>query len=564
MTWVILLVVIVVGVSLFAAARRPSTEGSVEQVGSTIRRLFQYALLFGAVVLVAVGLSAVLGQALSVNEVASDRRSLALPLAYLMVGFPAGVGLAGWVRRQHLRQPLEAESRAWRLYLTVASITALIVFVVSAIRVLEGVFGAENYSGDALARMIVWLGVWAGHWLLSRKAPTQERLVWHRLAGSAIGLIVGSVGLGNSIASALRQVFDQMSGGLVATYYSWTWRDALSWLVVGGLVWGWYWLANVLKSDRSSRAFQGYVVILGVLSGLITGLVALSGLLLDALVWFLGDAQPTVWEQFESAPGGVAALVTGLWIWWYHRSVLAPERAEGRAEVYRVYDYLVSAVGLVASTTGATILLVAFFDTFSRQGAIASSDGRGGINLVLAAVTAFVIGGPVWGYTWRRTQRLASESAGETNAVSRRTYLFVLIGIGGTTALISLISVFFSVFQAVLGETGNLLRDIRVPLSLVITVGAVAAYHWLVVKRDRRRYPPESSGIRSIMLIGAGPEVGKEVARRTGAKVETIGRADEVAPLTFEVIMESLEGQASEAVLVVATGSTVEVVPLTR
>ncbi len=560
MSFVILLVAVVAGVALFMSVRRPSAEGTAEQTGSTIRRLFQYALLFGTVVLVAIGLSSILGQAFSVNEIAGDRRSLALPLAYLSVGLPTGLLLARWVRKQHLRQPLEAESPAWTLYLSIASITSLIVFVVAALRMLEALFGAENYSGDALARMIVWFAVWAGHWVLVSRTPRQDRLVWHRLAGSATGLVVASVGLGNTIASALRQLFDQMSGGLAAVNYSWTWRNGLSWLIVGGLVWGWYWMANAIRTDRSSGPFQGYVVILGVLSGLITALVATSGLLYDVLVWFLGAAESSAWRQFESAPGGVAALVTGLWVWWYHRTVLSPERSEGRPEIYRVYDYLVSVAGLVTSTTGATILLVAFFDTFSRQGEVAGSDG--GINLVLAAVTAFLVGVPVWGLVWLRTQRLAAGSAEETNSVSRRTYLFLLIGVGGTTALISLITVFFSVFQSILGETSNLLRDIRIPLSLVITVGSMAVYHWLVFKRDRVAYPADSSGIRSILLVGASEEVGKAIAHKTGAKVQILERSDDAQMLAFDDVVKVLDGQTSARVMVVANGDTPEVIPL--
>ncbi len=559
-TFVLLFVAVAVGVGIFMSSRRRPGEGAAEQVGSTIRRLFQYALLFGAVVLVAIGLSSVLGAALNVNELAGDRRSLALPLAYLAVGFPAGMWLASWVRRQHQRQPLEAQSLAWTLYLTLASFTALIVLVVAALRVLEGAFGAETFSGDALARMIVWAAVWFGHWALASRAPRQDHLVWHRLLGSATGLTVGSIGLGNTIASGLRQLFDQMAGGLAAANYSWTWRNAVGWVLVGGLVWGWYWIFNSLRTDSSTRPFQGYVVIVGVLSGLITALVATSGLLYDVLVWFLGDAEPNVWRQFESAPGGVAALVTGLWVWWYHRTVLAPVRSQGRLEVDRVYDYLVSAAGLITSSTGATILLVAFFDTFSRQGEVAGS--RGGINLVLAAVTAFLVGLPVWGLVWLRTQRLAADSAEETNAVSRRVYLFLLMGVGGTTALISLISVFFSVFQSVLGETSNLLRDVRIPLALVITVGSLAVYHWLVFRHDRAAYPPETSGIRMIMLVGATQDVGKAVAHQTGAKVQTMLRADDVVPLGYDEIIAALNGHASERVLVMGTAAGTQVVPL--
>ena len=560
MTSIFLLVAVAVGVGLFFALKRPSVESAAEQVGSTIRRLFQYALLFGAVILVASGLSSVLGQALSFDAIAGDRGSLALPLAYLAVGLPAGLWLAAWVRRQHARQPLEAQSVAWTLYLTFASLTSLITLVVAALRVLEGALGAESYSGDALARMIVWFGVWFGHWFLASRAPRQQSLVWHRLAGSATGLVIGAVGLGNTIASGLRQLFDQMSGGLAATNYSWTWRNAVAWLVVGGLVWGWYWLFHALGKDVTSRPFQGYVVIVGVLSGLITALVATSGLLYDVLVWFLGDAESSAWKQFESVPGGVAALVTGLWLWWYHRTVLAPVRSQGRLEVDRVYDYLVAAAGLITSATGATILLVAFFDTFSRQGEVAGS--ASGINLVLAAVTAFLVGLPVWGVVWRRTQRLAATSGEETNAVSRRAYLFLLMGVGGTTALISLISVFFSIFQSLLGETTNLLRDIRIPLALVITVGSLAVYHWMAFRKDRLTFPPESSGIRSIMLVGATEDVGKAVARQTGAKVQTLQRSDDVVALEFDDIIGVLNGHASERVLVVGTSAGTQVVPL--
>ena len=558
---------IVFGVVMFVRSRQDVAAPSAAQVGSTIRRLFQYALLLGVVALVAAGLSSVLAAALASGELASDRGSLALPLAYLSVGLPAGAVLALWVRREHQANPDEATTLAWGIYLSAMSAIALTVSVVSLIQVAEWLLRAESYSSGALARSLVWTAVWAVHWYLAAAAPQQRRLVWHRLFGSATGLLVGSIGLGNTIAAVLRQIVDSMSDTLAAADYNWTWRNGVAWLLVGGLVWAWYWFAHTLVPDRDTLPFHAYVLVLGVLSGLVTALAGLSGVVLDAFVWWFGDAEPTAREQFSSVPGATAAIATGLWIWWYHRTVLAPERQAGRGEVHRAYDYLVSAIGLVTSASGATILLVALFDTLSSEGSLASDSS--GINLVIAALTAFLIGIPVWVTAWLPSQRLAKAEAGEANSRSRRVYLFLLFGIGGTIALISLIVVFFAVFEWLLDESGNVLREIRTPLSLVITIGSLSGYHWSVLRGDRAAFGFEASAIKSIMLIG-DRDVGKELARVTGAKVQTIERADESHRLELEEIVEAIDGfvAASDghpeaSVLVVAVSTGTEVIPLT-
>ena len=557
---------IIVGAVILVRSRQAGTASSGVEVGSTIRRLFQYALLLGVVVLVAAGLSSVVAAALASGELASDRGSLALPLAYLSVGLPAGAVLALWVRRQHQDIPDEAATLAWGVYLSVTSAIALTVSVVSLLEVFEWVLREGRYSSGALARSLVWTAVWAVHWYLAAAAPQQRRLVWHRLFGSATGLLVGSIGLGNTIAAVLRQVVDSMSDALAVADYNWTWRNGVAWLLVGGLVWAWYWFAHTLRPDRESVPFGVYVLAIGVLSGLVTALAGLSGVVYDVFVWWFGDAEPTAREQFSSVPGATAAIVTGLWIWWYHRTVLAPERGAGRGEVHRAYDYLVSAIGLVTSASGATILLVALFDTLSSQGALASDSS--GINLVIAALTAFLIGIPVWISAWLPSQRLAKSIAGEANSRSRRVYLFLLFGIGGTTALISLIVVFFAVFEWLLGESGNLLRETRTPLALVITIGSLSAYHWHVFRGDRAAFESEAAAIKSIMLIG-DRDVGKELARVTGAKVQTIERADGSRQLELDEIVEALDrfseafdGHSEARVLVVASNTGTEVIPL--
>ena len=405
----------------------------------------------------------------------------------------------------------------------------------------------------------MWAIVLVAHWYVGESHPMPQRLRLYRLFGSAVGLFVGTIGLGNLVAFVLRRVYDSVSGGLLVNDYSWSWGDAVGWLIIGGAVWAWYWLANSLRRDADGALWSGYVLILGVFAGIVTAVSALAIVLFDTLRWVFGDATSDAVDHFSSVPGAVAALITGAWVWWYHRTVLAPVRIPGRGQAHRAYDYLLAAVGLVTTTTAVAVLIVAFFESFGSA-PIARSDG--GLEVVLAAVTGLIVGVPLWMSAWRPNQRLVATEPSEMSSSIRRAYLFLVFGVGGVAALISLVVIFVSVFDALLDGSGNILREVDWPVAIVLAVGANAVYHWRVYRSERSSYTQESR-LRDVLLIGADDELARQVRETTGAKVQAIRRSDETL-LTVEAVADALRENEEESVLVVSIDGGTRVVGLRR
>jgi hypothetical protein len=70
-----------------------------------------------------------------------------------------------------------------------------------------------------------------------------------------------------------------------------------------------------------------------------------------------------------------------------------------------------------------------------------------------------------------------------------------------------------------------------VPLALVLTVGVIAGYHWLVFRHDRamtRQMPEEARlHIRSVMVVGSdAPGLRQALAEATHARIQVWQRLD--------------------------------------
>lgn len=546
------LLVLIVGAS---RRRHPGTPGIDAR---SVRRFFQYVLMFALWLVVAIGATELLGRLFGAEPAQWEDTDYALAqaLAFVIVGLPLTLGLAWWTWRRHRADPAEASSNLYAAYVTLTALAGALMAATSLQELLARAIDPVAFDGDAAGGLLAWGALWAGHWIVAKRSLDEDRRVPHLLLGSVLGLVLATAGTVLTLGTALDLLLrpGEILGGTLAL------AEGVSLLVAGAVVWVLYWVMTAIRLPRGTL-WLVYALPVGVGGGLVLTLVAASRLLWSVLVWFLGDrgGTPAV-RHFASATTEVAAILTGALVWWYHRTIVGEGR-ESRTEVRRVYEYLVSGIALITAATGVGTMLVALIES-ATPGIDLGMPVR---NTLLAAITLLVVGVPVWWVFWRSIRgAVATEPEAEVASLTRRVYVVVLFGVAGIAAVVALITVAFTFFQDVVAAqvSGTTLRSMRYGLGVLIGAAAISAYHGAVFRQDRQvEVPGRDEGPRSVVLVGVGdPELDHAITRATGARVEVWGRLDGVpAAWDAERVLAALAGHRDEDLLVIEEGGDLRV-----
>ncbi|HEX7404712.1 MAG TPA: DUF5671 domain-containing protein [Candidatus Nanopelagicaceae bacterium] len=533
--------------------------------GHSVRRFFQYVILYGLMVVSALGLSGLLGRLLDrATLVAADQTDLARNVSFVVVGIPLYIFLGLWTRRRMLVDPTEVKSFGWGFYLTLGSLTSLSIAMFALHDILSWAVGNQSYRGPAVARFIVWIAIWGAHWWLSIRQTPQKNSRAHYLVGSLIGLGTVVVGLSGLLAAVIDRVLHMGANTLALGSSNSITKSAIT-LAVGIPVWFIYWIRTFAKSERDPL-WLAYVLLFGVGGGLVMAISFASAVLYTVLVWFLGE--PTALEasiHFRRVPSLAAFTVVGIIVWWYHQAVLANETT--RTEVRRIYEYLMAGIALLAAAAGLTMVLIAFFESITGGAVIVG--GSGARNTLLAAATLLIVGVPVWWIYWRKIQLALKKSpTHELGSPTRRVYLFVLFGIGGLTSVIVLLVGVFFLFDGIFkGNFGvDTLRRARFALAILIATAAVAGYHWMIYRAERELVTVGLRGPRFVLLVGPkDPDLMRAVSHLTGGRVQSWARKDDTSefPATEE-ILAIVEKSEAESIILMAGSDGLREIPIDR
>lgn len=225
-----------------------------------------------------------------------------------------------------------------------------------------------------------------------------------------------------------------------------------------------------------------------------------------------------------------------------------------------------SAISLIASAVGISIVIVAIIEALTEQNRLS---GPGAINTLIGAATVIIVAGPVWWRFWSRIQRIAkTEPESEHGSPVRRTYLFLLFGVGGITAIISLITIVFQLFDGILSSNlgANTFSDMRFAIGILISTGIVAGYHWEIYRHEKDVEVSFAATVTNVLLVGPmNPDLIHDLKAATNAKVSFLQRtdADDLVWPTERVI--ELVAQSNDRDLLILLEATgVKVVPVNR
>lgn|GEM_PF-452035 len=597
-----LVIIIVVAKKLFSRDSQgaPST--------FSIRRLFQYALLFGLLAVAVSGVSGLIGRLFDSGQViAESRTDLARDITFALVGIPLYLAVGRWTKKTLAEDPSERHSVAWNAYLSVVSVTALITSMTAAYGVLLWALGNDNFSGQKLSRFLVWGLVWIVHWQLIDATSREDESRAHYIVGSLIGLGVLSVGVGNLVASVARLALstDDKSILLERTNPS---VEAIILIIVGLPVWYQYWL-RIGENLKRELLWYSYVLLAGVAGGFITLIVSSSVVLFDALVWFFGETESNLAAQhFGKTSSAVGSAVAGFAVWWYHARVVArAEESElskdstsesGRGEIRRVYEYIISGVSLIAAAAGLMMIMVAILESVTPGEVISTASST---NTLLVAVTLILVGSPVWWFFWQRIERHVAVDGHEQSSPTRRIFLLMLFGVASIAAVISVLTgVFIFLDDLLNSQLGNAtLREIRFPVSILIANAAIGWYHWSIYRHERTINVRKPKKDKFIVLVGPKDPVlarsiqdqfggsvqmwdsllGKEVDGSNGAKkVDGVGMKGEKAGKGLmdlegldghvswerEKVIELIKETASDEILIINEKKKLKVIPFQK
>jgi len=562
-----LLIMIAVVVLVIRKVSKRATSSS--NTAQPVRLFFQYALAFGLFMIVTVGLAGLLSRALDVsNIVNADQSSLASNLAFVVVGGPLLAGITIWLRNSLRENPSEGHGLIPTFFATLAAIVSLLVFLSSAIAALHNVISGDEVLGSTLGRTIVWGTALILVLKISNSVIPKNDFRIQYFVGSFITALAALIGLvqvlGGVLALLLSQqtFFDTQKLALVSP-------DnpigiGLGTLLMSGALWVYYWIKNA-NTDKSDTLWLAYVLIAGVGGTLVIAITSLSISLYQVLVWFVGEpTSQNAGEHFASIPQSLATAFAGFLFWWYHKSLL-PNESE-RTDVQRTYEYLVSAISLIASAIGISIVIVALIESLTSQVQLA---GAGAINTLLGAGTVIVVAGPVWWHFWSRIQSIARvESNAELSSPVRRIYLFLLFGVGGIVAIVSLITIVVQLFDGILSSNlgANTFSEMRFAIGILISTGIVAGYHWEIYRHEKSVEVSFATTATNVLLVGPNsPELIQKLKAATGAKVSFLQRAD-ASELVWptEHVIELVAQSKEDDLLILLEATGVKVVPVTR
>lgn len=497
---IILAAVIYAIVTAVSRSRRGRSDTSAPGIGA--RHAFYYLFSFTALMVSAGGASVLIGYIVDSLRgglfVSPNESQLALGLALVLVGTPAWLITWRQILKTIVASPHERRSQARGLYIYVIEAVSL-GFLAAGITSLINVFlGGDTLKGTHIAWPVAWGLIWSYHWWVESKLPASERAATPFRAiyiyiASAAFFVMLLTGLGVILQRLLDRAYTSLFfDDLLVTSNLWgqSLKSSLAVAIVGGFLWWWHWFRGT-RSDEPTGARQVYIYIFGVLSGVVTVVVAVSLLIVILLQWLL--SAPSISpadEHFRVLTVLIPWIMAGGLLWSYHASVLRSEAASAVApeSARRAYNYLVASLSLATLATGLIFLIALFISvtvTEARDYLVDPTGWQGQLSIVL---TLLGVGGGIWAYYWLKVQKHARTAPEELETGSRRIHIYSVFGVSALAALGSLSTALFLLLQALLDSnlSAETLQDAQWAIAVLVTSGVASGYFALVIREDRR------------------------------------------------------------------------------
>ena len=591
-----LIVVIIVVVSIILATRSKEAfhSGSGTEGMSITRRVWLYLITLISLGIFAAGVGQLLTLLFDVTIKGSyltqvggssfNQQQLSLGLAMLVIGGPLWFFFWRAVQRRVKGNQEEIGAVIRKFFLNFilleTAIMGLVATGVFLTWLMAGVPLAQ-FSPSGLAIVIVAGIIWFYHWRVSESeghpsaaAKTLRRWYVYVLAG--FGLVWLAVGLVQLINAAVINLPVWGNTLVRGQFWNNTAQMSIAQIILGGVVWYFHWF-SMARGDFDSTLRQVYFYLLTISGGAITALVASTILIFRFFIWVFGGTPISINPYFQFLGWAVPTILVGLAIWGYHRR-LAQEEAgrvqEKRQSAQRVYFYLMSFLGLGTLVAGLSMLFGILVDLIIYAAGTSLTVTAGWWRNQLALCLALLlIGTPLWLYYWNGIlKRVQAGGIEEWRALSRRIFLYVIIGVSIITLAADLVNIIYQLLTGILqGNFGvNVLRSSKWSLQTLIVAVPLLWYHWQILRADQR-HGAESAVIRHNVTLLADDRTGELASRlenKLGFKIQVlyhVGQTTETLSVLpdeeIDRLANEIQSSPSNKVMLVVFGGKVITLP---
>ncbi len=474
----------------------------------TVRRLYFYSLSLISAEVVIWGVINLIRTIVS-NGLVGGGSLLATGLSLVLVGLP--IFWLHWrtVQRDASGDFEERASRIRAVFLYAVLFAVMLPILSSILALLDRGFlsllgvpadrawiGGDQTAWDNIIAILVNTVALAYFWNILRadwQANTPENyLADARRLFRYVWVVIGLTLMVSGVFNLLRYVL--YTPGQNAQQTAPTLAGGLALILVGTPLWLFYWrtVQSSLRDPSEQRSLLRLVVLYLISLAGVIGVLASAGRVLNSLIrWVLGDSQTLItFLQGNSAEIGAAIPLAVMWA--YYGRILNDEVARmpdqpRREALRRLYNYILSLLGLAVTFSG-LISLVEYLSQllFTRASLVGSFRGQ-----ISGAISALIVGLPLWMITWRKMQHEAArlDDAGDhaRRSVLRKSYLYLVLFLLVIGAMTFTAQLLYALLNAVLsGANQDLAYETsRLFLSLVIDVSFLV-YHWRALREDGR------------------------------------------------------------------------------
>ncbi len=528
----------------------------------SIRRLYFYLVAFISIEVVVWGLVSLLRSMVN-DTISGGAEALAGALALIMVGVPIFLVHWLWAQRVSARDEEEktASIRAVFLYgMLIATLIPvaqnLLSFIDRALVQTTGLgverafrpFSEQTISDNLIAigmNLIVAAYFWnvlRAEWAtLTDKENFSDVRRLYRYIWMLYGLLLTVFGAQQVLRFLLYipgDVLGDMGREVVV--------NGIALLVVGTPIWFYSW--RLIQDSLSDSAEMSSVLRLGILyvlalGGVVTVITTVFILVNTILNVLFGE--DLSFSQFMGEVGGPISIGVPLglvWAYygtWLKRHIEAVGDGVRQAGMKRIYNYILSFIGLVVAFVGVAALFNFIIDVITEFGISFNDALRENLT---ASISSLVVGLPLWLVMWRpmQAEALAQGEMGDhaRRSVLRKTYLYLALFasvIGGMATAVALV---YQLLRVVLtGDGGSSFVNTVLNLAqLLFLFVVVLLYHLNVLRADGASTADalvEKQNAYSVLVVDSGNgfvDAVKVALAKLGSKVQVAVTTPEARP----------------------------------